>query len=94
MTADQFALLQDKVALWRRASTEGSMELRDYNRRAGEALTAALVERAELLGAIKEVIAHTDPEDPDSYRSDDREGCLDVVHAFAVRAVAKAEGRA
>lgn len=53
MTQDQFVLLQDKVALWRKASTEGSMELRDYNRRAGEALTAAIVERAELLATLK-----------------------------------------
>lgn len=53
MTDDQFALLQDKVTLWRKASTEGQMELRDYNRRAGEALAAALVERAELLDVLK-----------------------------------------
>lgn len=53
MTHDQFTLMQDKIALWRRASVEGSMELRDYNGRAAEALTTALVERAELLAELK-----------------------------------------
>lgn len=53
MTEDQFALLQDKVALWSNASVSGSMELRDYNGRAREALATALVERAALLTALK-----------------------------------------
>lgn len=59
MTDDQFALLQDKVALWGNASVSGSMELRDYNRRAREALATALVERAALLAALKELYHKT-----------------------------------
>lgn len=55
MTEDQFALLQDKVTLWGNASVSGAMELRDYNGRAREALATALVERAGLLKALKEL---------------------------------------
>ena len=42
LTDDQRELLEDKFVLWERASREGSMELRDYNRRAAEALKVAL----------------------------------------------------
>lgn len=42
MTPAQLELLYDKLDLWRRASTEGNMELRDYNRRCAEALARAL----------------------------------------------------
>jgi hypothetical protein len=52
MTPDQFAILQDKVSVWRNSSTTGAVDFRDYNRRTAEALTAALVERAELLVAL------------------------------------------
>lgn len=38
------------------------------------------------LGVITEmdgIRMMTDPDDPDSYRADDREGCLDAVHSAA-----------
>lgn len=42
MTPGQRALLEDKLALWRQASTQGSMEMRDYNRRCADALELVL----------------------------------------------------
>lgn len=42
LTDAQRELLEDKFILWDRASREGSMDLRDYNRRAAEALKIAL----------------------------------------------------
>lgn len=42
MTPDQRTLLEDKADLWRRASKEGNMEMRDYHRRAAEALDSLL----------------------------------------------------
>lgn len=42
LTDAQRVLLEDKFVLWSRASREGPMDLRDYNRRASEALKAAL----------------------------------------------------
>ena len=42
LTDAQRELLEDKFVLWDRASREGNMELRDYNRRAAEALKVAL----------------------------------------------------
>lgn len=51
MTDDQSALLRDKYVLWERASREGPMDLRDYNRRAAEALKAALMIVSEYLRA-------------------------------------------
>lgn len=42
LTNAQRELLEDKFVLWDRASREGNMELRDYNRRAAEALKVAL----------------------------------------------------
>ena len=52
MTDDQFALLQDKIVVWSRASREGAMDLRDYNHRCAEALRAALVERADAISRL------------------------------------------
>lgn len=49
LTDDQAALLRDKYVLWERASREGPMDLRDYNRRAAEALKAALMIVSEYL---------------------------------------------
>lgn len=42
LTDEQRALLADKYVLWDRMSREGSMEQRDYNRRAADALKVAL----------------------------------------------------
>jgi len=61
LTRDQFTLLQDKIALWRRSATEGAMDLRDHNKRAGEALTAALLERAALHEVICDLVDHARP---------------------------------
>lgn len=47
----------------------------------------------ELLDALRRIAAHTDADDEESYRCDDREGCLDTVHAIAIAAISKAEGR-
>lgn len=56
MTEDQFIILQDKIAVWSTANAVGPMQLRDYNLRARDALTVALVERAALLRALKALI--------------------------------------
>jgi hypothetical protein len=51
-----------------------------------ETQLAALTKRVgELEGALTGIAEATDPDDPGSYRSDDREGCLDHVHAAARR---------
>ena len=42
LTDAQRELLQDKFVLWDRASREGNMDLRDYNRRTADALKTAL----------------------------------------------------
>lgn len=42
MTSEQIELLEDKIRVWSEAAKYGNMELRDYNRRAAEALRAAL----------------------------------------------------
>lgn len=48
------------------------------------ATTLALLDRvAELEVALAEIAAMTDQDNPDSYRADDREGCLDAVQARA-----------
>lgn len=52
MTDDQAALLRDKYVLWERASREGPLDLRDYNRRAAEALKAALMIVSEYLQPV------------------------------------------
>jgi hypothetical protein len=41
-TEAQLELLRDKCVLWDRAAREGPMDLRDYNRRAADALKAVL----------------------------------------------------
>lgn len=46
MTEAQLELLRDKHTLWSRMAREGSMELRDYNRRSAEALGALLAEHS------------------------------------------------
>jgi hypothetical protein len=40
VTADQQTLLRDKIAIWRQQASQGPVEMRDYNRRAAEALEA------------------------------------------------------
>lgn len=48
-----------------------------------DALTSLIAERDGLREALTDIAAMTDPDDPESYRSDDREGCLDTVQAVA-----------
>jgi len=55
------------------------------------ALRALAKDRKALLAALRDIAEMTDPDNPDSYRSDDREGCLDTVHAKATAAIAAAE---
>lgn len=47
LTDEQRELLEDKFVLWDRAAREGSQELRDYNRRAADALKVALALASE-----------------------------------------------
>jgi hypothetical protein len=47
MTDAQAELLRDKYVLWELASRDGPMDLRDYNRRAAEALKSALMTCAQ-----------------------------------------------
>jgi hypothetical protein len=42
---------------------------------------------AILLDVLQRIARHTDPDDPTSYRADDREGCLETVHQIARDAV-------
>lgn len=49
---------------------------------------------AELLAALNNIRQMTDADDPESYRCDDPEGCLDTVFEEAVSAIAKATGGA
>lgn len=50
LTEAQRILLEDKYLLWDRASREGLMDLRDYNRRAAAALKVALAICSEACG--------------------------------------------
>lgn len=60
----------------------------------GELIAAALTNLAALIAeleakteALEKIASHTDDGDPDSYRADDREGCLDAVYAIATGAL-------
>ena len=55
------------------------------------ALRKLAASRMDLLATLRDIAGHTDADDPQSYRADDPEGCLDTVHARAVGAVARAE---
>lgn len=60
-------------------ATEHSADLRALL----STLTSLEAERDRLREALQEIAEMTDPDQPDSYRADDREGCLDAVHARA-----------
>lgn len=52
---------------------------------AAEALVQSMRE------ALEKIAGHTDPDDPESYRCDDREGCLDTVQSIARAALSRSE---
>jgi hypothetical protein len=66
----------------------GIAYLRNHCRELADLLAAAKGEIERLVDVLARVARHTDVEDPNSYRCDDREGCLDTVHAIAKEAVA------
>lgn len=47
------------------------------------AASEAAVRIEELEAALTDIAEATDPDNPESYRCDDREGCLDTVQAIA-----------
>jgi hypothetical protein len=51
-----------------------------------------ITEVERLRAARQSIIDMTDADNPDSYRADDREGCLDTVFATASEALAVADG--
>jgi len=57
------------------------------------AFNAIIPTRCERLEeALKTIADVTNPDDPESHRSDDREGCLDTVHSIALDAISTADG--
>jgi hypothetical protein len=57
VTEAQLELLRDKYVLYDRASREGPMDMRDYNRRAAEALKALLSEREDATNALVWIVS-------------------------------------
>ena len=45
---------------------------------------------AQLLEALRYIAVSTDPDNPDSYRNDDREGCLDMIQSLSRSALIEA----
>lgn len=56
--------------------------------RYGSLGAAIIAERNDLRAALQSIKDMTDVDNPDSYRADDREGCLDTVFAAASEALA------
>jgi hypothetical protein len=53
-----------------------------------QARVEGALDPVRLQDLIRRIAAHTDADDPESYRCDDREGCLDAVHDLCVREIA------
>jgi hypothetical protein len=64
-------------------------DIRSTDGVANAAIREAAERMEELQNVLKEIAQHTDPEDSDSYRADDREGCLDTIHHLASTAMSK-----
>jgi hypothetical protein len=71
----------------------GYVSREEYDEKQAE-LERIKADMKPLVEALSCVIAHTDPDNPNSYRADDREGCLDTVYAISDKAwkYAKAKG--
>lgn len=83
LTDDQRELLEDKFLLWDRASREGSMDLRDYNRRAADALKAALgicADAPRLQALVQRFIQHRESGERYAYPP----GALEELYAISL----------
>lgn len=58
-----------------------------------ERIANLLAENGRLKEALQDIADATNPDDPESYRADDREGCLDTVQHIAVSALSEQEGK-
>ena len=67
-----------------------SRDIRSTDGVANLAIREAADRLEELRNVLKAIAQHTDPDSNDSYRADDREGCLDTVHHLASTAISKA----
>lgn len=56
MTKEQRLLLEDKLTIWRQQSHEGAMDLRDYNRRAVEALEELWADAEEFKERLHDLV--------------------------------------
>jgi len=52
-----------------------------------------MTEVEQLRDALQQIKDMTDVDNPDSYRCDDREGCLDTVFAVASEALTSSQGK-
>ena len=73
------------------AAEQDAAECRAERAHYGDLVTAELgaleAECERLRAALADIVEDTDADNPNSYRSDDREGCLDWVYAKAAAAL-------
>ena len=65
---------------------QGQVELAFAKRTLRVRVRSLEAEVAQLREELRDIAEDTDADNPNSYRSDDREGCLDWVHAKAMKA--------
>lgn len=58
-------------------------ETADALAEASSALSSLQEQKRKLEEGVASIVEMTDPDNPESYRADDREGCLDTVQAVA-----------